>query len=91
MVATAERQGEKVIMQGNGFEGFCYETAEDEHEDDDYIDEPYDNDGDIAHCIHRMEFLVLCMVHSQMNSAALARQRPPQPRCRHAPHLRCRR
>ena len=27
MVATAEKQGEKVIMQGNGFEGFCYETA----------------------------------------------------------------
>ena len=32
-LATAEKQGEKVIMQGNGFEGFCYETAEDEHED----------------------------------------------------------
>ena len=51
------------------------------------IDEPYDNDGDIAHCSVGLN--MLCMVHSQMNSAALARQRPPQPRYRRAPQQRC--
>ena len=51
------------------------------------IDEPYDNDGDIAHC--SIGWNMLCMVHSQMNSAALARQRPPQPRYRRAPQQRC--